>query len=313
MPFHYTILKMHKADQPNQVLEQDFSKPWEQSDVILLVEGQQIHVHRVILAMSSPVFSKMFSAEFKEKYAEEIPLPEKIAEEIREMLSVIYPTSWKPVQESNCYFLLALAQEYQMSKLTQMCEDFLLKAVDKKEGAAILETIVVAQRYNLDKVINSCIQKTQHLSLRGLKSHATYKKIGLLTQRKMLDLQMSKIEKKITKMEHLTDKAQTSFDSVVNEIGCHIHTRNVQTSRERKGKRRVAYFHVRPGFSSSQKESLKMIKQDKGGDEGLFGTGVCRPFYDLYSPLKELQKSLLKMTDILQNGTDIDDSGSDSD
>ena len=46
--------------------EQDFSEPWEQSDVVLLVEGQKIYVHRLMLSMCSPVFSRMFSAEFGE-------------------------------------------------------------------------------------------------------------------------------------------------------------------------------------------------------------------------------------------------------
>ena len=50
--------------------------------MILLVEGQQFHVHRAILAMSSPVFSRMFTGEFKEKNAVEIPLPGKKAGEI---------------------------------------------------------------------------------------------------------------------------------------------------------------------------------------------------------------------------------------
>ena len=123
---------MEKVNQSEQELEQDFSKPWEQSDVILEVEGQQFHVHRVVLALSSPVFSRMFSADFKEKHAEKIPLPEKKAREIREMLLAIYPTSWKSVNENNCYFLLDLAEEYQVSKLSQKCENFLSQAVDKE-------------------------------------------------------------------------------------------------------------------------------------------------------------------------------------
>ena len=83
---------MQKANQSGNELDQDFSKPWDQSDVILLVEEQQLHVHRLILSMSSPVFSWMFASDFKEKNAEEIPLPRTKANEIREMLLVIYPT-----------------------------------------------------------------------------------------------------------------------------------------------------------------------------------------------------------------------------
>ena len=134
-----------KVNQSEQELEQDFSKPWEHSDVILLVEEQEFHVHRAILAMSSSVFSRMFAADFKEKYAKKIPLPEKKAKEIREMLLAIYPNSWKPVHKNNCYFLLALAQEYQMAKRTKKCEDFLLQTVEMQKGVDVLKTLVVAQ------------------------------------------------------------------------------------------------------------------------------------------------------------------------
>ena len=39
----------------------DFSKPWELSDVVLVVEGDKFHVHRCILGMWSEVFSTMFT------------------------------------------------------------------------------------------------------------------------------------------------------------------------------------------------------------------------------------------------------------
>ena len=107
---------MQDENQAAQELDHEFSKPWEQSDVVLLVEGQQFHVHRLILAMISPVFSRMFSSDFKEKDADKIPLPEKKAAEIREMLLVIYPSFCKPVNEINLHFLRPLAREYQMTQ-----------------------------------------------------------------------------------------------------------------------------------------------------------------------------------------------------
>ena len=68
-----------------------FSEPWEESDIILVVEEQKLHVHRVMLSMASPVFKAMLSGDFKEKAAAEIPLPGKKADEIRDLLRIIYP------------------------------------------------------------------------------------------------------------------------------------------------------------------------------------------------------------------------------
>ena len=97
----------------------DFSKPWQFSDVVLVVEEERFHVHRNILGMWSEVFTTMFTSEFKEKTARDVPLPGKKSSEIKEMLLVIYPTSEKPINQENYLFLLELAKEYMMANLTR--------------------------------------------------------------------------------------------------------------------------------------------------------------------------------------------------
>ena len=71
-----------ECDQPTL----NFSKLWKMSDLVLLVEERKLHVHKSILAISSPVFETMMSSNFKEKNAREIPLPGKKAEEVEELL-----------------------------------------------------------------------------------------------------------------------------------------------------------------------------------------------------------------------------------
>ena len=124
----------------------DFSMPWEFSDVVLLVEEDRFHVHRYILDMWSEVFSTMFTSPFKEKTAEEVPLPGKKSAEIKELLLVIYPTSAKPIDESNYTFLLDLAKEYIMAKITEKCESYLVGRLGSAEsctGACVCVEICV--------------------------------------------------------------------------------------------------------------------------------------------------------------------------
>ncbi|KAJ7380459.1 hypothetical protein OS493_008920 [Desmophyllum pertusum] len=235
---------MQKENQAAQGLDQDFSTPWDRSDVVLLVEEQQFHVHRLILEMSSPVFSRMFSADFKEKDAAEIPLPEKKAVEIQEMLLVIYPRFCKRINDINLHFLLPLAREYQMTILIERCEDYLLRKMEKKtEIGPVLETIIVAQTYSLERVKTECVNKTQKLSIEELESHDLYEQVEPLCQRKMIELQMSNMEEKLSdaKAELLDSKAEISrlqgkigemkdlasdglqnFESVVSTLGSHI-------------------------------------------------------------------------------------------
>ena len=157
----------------------DFSMPWEFSDVVLVVEEDRFHVHRYILEMWSEVFSTMFTSPFKEKTAEEVPLPGKKSAEIKELLLLIYPTSAKPIDESNYTFLLDLAKEYMMAKITEKCESYLVGRLGSAEsctGACVcgnlrenvkkgncLWLLVIAQTYGLDRLETACIERTKRI------------------------------------------------------------------------------------------------------------------------------------------------------
>ena len=150
----------------------DFSEPWKFSDVVLVVEEQRFHVHRSTLAFWSPVFERMFTSDFKEKDSDEIPLPEKKASEFKELLQMMYPSlEEKVISRNNCYFLLDLAREYQISSITRKCEDFLVSAVKTRKENDVLAVLIVGQNYELQTLVNSCVYEARRLSLKELKHH----------------------------------------------------------------------------------------------------------------------------------------------
>ena len=182
----------------------DFSKPWELSDVVLVVEGDKFHVHRCILGMWSEVFSTMFTSQFKEKTAEEVPLPGKKSAEIKEMLLVIYPTSAKPIDESNNAFLLDLAKEYMMAKITEKCESYLIGRLSSPQSyhsacgtcgqlreywkpGNCLELLVIAQNYGLDRLETVCIERTKRIKFSELKNDNNFDKISAANYRKIVE------------------------------------------------------------------------------------------------------------------------------
>ena len=67
-----------------------FSDPWKDTDLVLVVEDERFHVHRLILSLNSPVFEAMFKSQFKESTAKEIPLPGKNARGVLDFLKIIY-------------------------------------------------------------------------------------------------------------------------------------------------------------------------------------------------------------------------------
>ena len=152
------------------------------SDVVLLVEDQKFHVHRFVLAMWSPVFTKMFSSEFKEKNLDEIPLPGKKSSEFKELLLVIYlavsENGWKTITNENCYFLYELADEYQMDAIKQRCEFFLVEKIKNTSGKAVLNELKFAQTQQIETLINAIVNKTVYeLRLDDFKSREIYNEI----------------------------------------------------------------------------------------------------------------------------------------
>lgn len=154
-----------------------FSKPWKLSDVILLVEEEKFHVHRAVLALSSPVFEKVFSSEFQEKGKNEVTLPDKKASEVEELLLMLYPSvAEKQITEENCYFLVNLAHEYQIGAIVRRCEDFMVELVKTRPKDCVI-AMIFAQKYELAKLKKAGIEPAYYLTLEELKNDKMYNQI----------------------------------------------------------------------------------------------------------------------------------------
>ena len=214
----------------------DFSKPWQFSDAVLAVEGDRIHVHRNILGMWSPVFTMMFAAETANLF----PLSGKKSAEIKEMLLVIYPTSGKPIDQTNYAFLLDLATEYKMMKLTEKCENYLILRLEKehtqfqlprqisfalpkgleKEASEFplqfhpfvpekdfidkcLELLNIGQNYGLDSLQSACIELAMRFEFQELTTDTNYKNISVSNRERILEGMVRRTEEELKKKEQM--------------------------------------------------------------------------------------------------------------
>ena len=186
----------------NSAAPPDFSEPWKCSDVVLAVEDQKFHVHRYTLAMWSPVFEKMFTSQFKERNSLEIPLPEKKASEIMELLLIIYldisGKAWKAVTKENCYFLIKLADEYQMKEIFKRCEDVLVQLTSSKPENTFLDDLTFAQTYKLERLLTTIINRARGLRLRDFKSHEMYDKMDPHIYKQIVEGIIEKLEKTLS-------------------------------------------------------------------------------------------------------------------
>ena len=70
-----------------EAINHEFSSPWQNSDLVLIIEDQKIHVNRLILQMTSPVLSNFVT----ETDSNEVPLSRTTVSEFVDLLRVIYP------------------------------------------------------------------------------------------------------------------------------------------------------------------------------------------------------------------------------
>ena len=226
----------------------DFSKPWQFSDVVLAVEGDRFHVHRNILGMWSPVFTMMFAA----GTANLFPLPGKKSAEIKEMLLVIYPTSGKPIDQTNYAFLLDLATEYKMMKLTEKCENYPILRLEKentqfqlprqnpfdlpkgleKDASQFprqfpfvrekhfidkcLELLNIGQNYGLDRLQSACIELAMRFKFQKLTTDTNYKNISVSNRERILEGMVRRTEEELKTKEQMI-KSKDDRDSRAKE------------------------------------------------------------------------------------------------
>ena len=98
-------------------------------DVILTVGIKQFHVHKVILAASSPYFQAMFTSALQESAQKEINLKGTNAETVETLINCVYESTLTITVE-NATSVLALAAQWQMEKVVEVCGNFLLKHLD---------------------------------------------------------------------------------------------------------------------------------------------------------------------------------------
>ena len=198
----------------------DFSESWKFSDIVLVVEDQRFYVHRNILALQSPVFEKMFTAAFQEKTKEEIPLPDKKANEIKELLLMIYPNvtgkPWVRVTHDNCYFLAKLAHEYQIDAIVQRCEDFLVDKTGK--GKDILNELIFAQTCRMEKLVLNSITEASQLSIKELNCHEMCDQIEPSIYKKIVEGVVGRLEGELKTMQSMPKGIKDIKEKCLREL-----------------------------------------------------------------------------------------------
>nr|XP_047137405.1 speckle-type POZ protein-like A [Hydra vulgaris] len=149
---------------------------WEfnrKDDLTILVEDEELYVHRFILASCSPVFNVMLeSDDFVETNKNVIPLPNKKKENIQEMLNYVYPFGSQISDQTNIDSLLVLSREYGISKINNLCEEYLLQKIPT------VDLLITAQEFELERLREKCIQYFSEKALEPLQNYPKYNELS---------------------------------------------------------------------------------------------------------------------------------------
>jgi len=178
-----TNQRPQKKPQKKKVVEKHpFAEPWEDSDLILVVEKEKFHVHRQILSIHSPVFKAMLNSQFKETTAKEIPLPGKKANEILDFLKQLYLKEGEGLALNKVGHLLKLADEYQVKAVLDLCVKCLKDELKSEENAVKIlflanHTVIAREDCRLDGVREQCYDLIKDMELAKIQGRTDYRNL----------------------------------------------------------------------------------------------------------------------------------------
>jgi len=131
------------------------------SDVTLVVEGQSLSAHRVILAAKSDYFRTLLTSGMKESYSKEVELKDTPIQAFRLLLRFIY-TGQMSLEEQELEVVLdvlGLAQRYCFLELEKSVAEHLCSTLDEERVCEIFES---AKLHEIQPLIESCYTFIDH-------------------------------------------------------------------------------------------------------------------------------------------------------
>ena len=147
------------SDEENSEIEKNvFSQPWKDSDLVLVVEDKEFHVHRALLAMHSEAFKAMFNGKFKDAEKDRIELQGDNYQAMLLFIKLLYPANLfddddgkVDINDENIFDILVLADKYVAVSIIKQC----MREADrlKPENAMRLLPYAVRHKLSLQKIM----------------------------------------------------------------------------------------------------------------------------------------------------------------
>ena len=120
-------------------------------------DGEEFRVHKVILAMKSPVFKAMFSHDFKENTENKVRIDAK-AGPVKALVDYMYRGMVHLQDVSTCLGLFKLAHLYQILSIVDVIENYFIEGFLPPFCENVLDITFIAHELAREKLLKICIE-----------------------------------------------------------------------------------------------------------------------------------------------------------
>ncbi|RWS04542.1 kelch repeat and BTB domain-containing protein 3-like isoform X2 [Dinothrombium tinctorium] len=124
------------------------------ADFRIVVENREIPVHRIILKSASDKFETMFEIDMKEKREGKVYITERSFDAVKAMVDYIYGNEVSNAKEV-CSELLEMAEEYNIPKLKNDCENYIKGRINH---CNVYEVLSHAYKYNANELMDAALK-----------------------------------------------------------------------------------------------------------------------------------------------------------
>ncbi|GMT29749.1 hypothetical protein PFISCL1PPCAC_21046 [Pristionchus fissidentatus] len=167
----------------DKVKHMDFFSPSNISDVILIVEGEKLHVNKQILAHHSSFFETLFFGSFKESNQSEIKLEDVTVEDMVALLNVVYSSDH--LRLDTVESVLKLADRFDMKLVLSTVDNYLIG----EDRMDTLKQVFMADKYKLPFTLDASLKRfTSRGMIRLLKEMEEFESLSDAIKEELLHL-----------------------------------------------------------------------------------------------------------------------------
>ncbi|CAH8437444.1 hypothetical protein MS3_00003713 [Schistosoma haematobium] len=207
----------------------DFSSPFLFSDAVLIVQGRNLHCHRAILSIYSPVFKAMFQNRCIENQKNEVVIPVDEFDDIREMLRHMYTPGGCDMTPETAEKLLPILHRYQIDSMVSLAERTLTFRLNDVTAPLFLR---IADLYGLSRLRQAALDSCARLDYGRMVKAFEEINLSMELKNEVLERRIKVLEKCLVDIQQSFTHSCSRMESRAERVPsnhCSLHCRPFST------------------------------------------------------------------------------------